>query len=299
EVWNAALGHVLRGVLTIGIGAAAGALAASAASAAIVALTFTIGTWAIDYVAAARGGVIAAVSSYTPEAALRTFEQGELRVATVLVLLTLGATGVAAAAIWLREGEPARRRVARLVGLAIVSVALCATFGRMGASWDVSESRRNSFSRLDEEHLRTLGQPLTVTVFLAAEDPRLADLERGVLAKLRRTVPDLRVRYAASSRSGLFEKSGEQYGEIWYQLGRTPDARKEMTRSTTEEIVLETIYMLTGTTRPASSGEPAYPGYPLARRAPAAPWVFFLGWPVLVAIVWWMIRRPRFLRVQP
>src|SRR5262249_564420 len=44
EVATVALGHLLRGALTIGIGAAAGALAASAASAAIVALTVTLGT---------------------------------------------------------------------------------------------------------------------------------------------------------------------------------------------------------------------------------------------------------------
>src|SRR4051812_44688317 len=53
ETMTVVLGHLLRGVLTIGVGAAAAALSVSAASAAIVALTVTLGTWALDYVAAA------------------------------------------------------------------------------------------------------------------------------------------------------------------------------------------------------------------------------------------------------
>ena len=105
ETWTVILGHVLRGVLTIGVSAAAAALAASAASAAIVALTITLGTWALDYVAAARGGAIATIASYTPSSALRVFEHGELRLSTVLILLLLGVGGLAVAAVWLQEGK--------------------------------------------------------------------------------------------------------------------------------------------------------------------------------------------------
>src|SRR5690242_9312744 len=47
ETLNVLLGYLLRGVLTIGIGAAASAIATSASSAAIVALSITIGSWAI------------------------------------------------------------------------------------------------------------------------------------------------------------------------------------------------------------------------------------------------------------
>ena len=59
---------------------------------------------------------------------------------------------------------------------------------------------------------------MAVTVHLAPEDPRLFDLERGVLGKMRRVIPNFTVRYAGQTRSGLFERGGE-YGEIWYQVG--------------------------------------------------------------------------------
>ncbi len=47
-----------------------------AASAAIVTLAFTVGTWALDFIAAGRGGFVQQLASYTPTAALRSFEQG-------------------------------------------------------------------------------------------------------------------------------------------------------------------------------------------------------------------------------
>jgi ABC-2 type transport system permease protein len=292
ETMTVVLGHLLRGLLTIGVSAAAAAFATSAASAAIVALTVTLGTWALDYVAAARGGVIASVAAYTPSAALRVFEHGELRVATVLILLTLGLGGVVAATAWLREGEPASHR-ARDVGMVLLSVViLCVLFAGLHDSRDVSEDRRNSFPRADEAALRAIEAPLHVTVYLAAEDPRLVDLERGVLAKLRRTMKTVDVTYAASGRSGLFERPDQHYGEIWYQLGD----RREMTRSTTDEIVLETIYRLAGRNAPSAENETPYRGYPLAARMPITPWLFFLAWPLCVILTWWEARRPRVSR---
>lgn len=287
ETMTVVLGHLLRGLLTIGVGAAAAALATSAASAAIVALTVTLGTWALDYVAAARGGVIASVAAYTPSAALRVFEHGELRLATVLILATLGIGGVIAATVWLREGEPVSRRVrdVALVGLGVV--ALCVMFARVRQSRDVSEDRRNSFPAADEAALSGIHSPLRVTVYLAAEDPRLVDLERGVLAKLRRTMQEVDVTYAARGRSGLFERPDQHYGEIWYQLGD----RREMTRSTTDEIVLETIYRLAGRAAPPAESERVYSGYPLTARMSAIPWLFFVAWPVCVVFAWWAGRR--------
>src|SRR5262249_1534574 len=79
ETWNLLLGHLLRGLLSGGLGVAAAGLADGAASAAIVTLAFTVGTWALDFVAAGRGGFVQQLASYTPTTALRSFEQGLLR----------------------------------------------------------------------------------------------------------------------------------------------------------------------------------------------------------------------------
>jgi hypothetical protein len=294
ETWTVILGHMLRGLLTIGVAAAAGALAASAASAAIVALTITLGTWALDYVAAARGGAIEEIARYTPSAALRVFEHGELRVSTVLVLCALAIGGLAIAAVWMQEGRPLLRRAASASAVAVI-VALASTlFASVRASRDVSEDRRNSFPLADEAALRAIDQPLNITVYLAAEDPRLTDLDRGVLAKLRRVMKHVTVAYAAKGRSGLFEKPNEHYGEVYYELG----GRRAMSRSSTQEIVLETIYELAGRPPPAPVAEEPYRGYPLRASAASAPWVFFAAWPLMVIVAWWSVNRPKISRLR-
>jgi ABC-2 type transport system permease protein len=287
EVALVVLGHLLRGMVTIGIGATAGALASSAASAAIVALAVTLGSWALDYAAAARGGVLQRFAAYTPATALRVFEQGELRANTVVVMLLIGVGGLAVAAEWLRVGRPLVRRA---VGVGVVgSFAAVLAFGasQLRASYDLSEDQRNSFSPADDGALNGIHEPLVVTAYLAAEDPRLTDLERGVWSKLRRALPDVRIVYAAKGRSGLFERPADHYGEVWYALG----AKRAMTRSATEEIVLETIYDVAGIPAPTSRDAATYPGYPLAAVPQHASLVFFVVWPILVAIAWWWLRR--------
>jgi hypothetical protein len=294
ETSTVLLGHLLRGLLTIGDAAAAGALAASAASAAIIALTVTLGTWALDYVAAARGGAIETIAQYTPSAALRVFEHGELRVATVLVLCTLAIGGLAIAAAWMQEGHPRSRRALSVSAILLVVAVACTWFSKVRATSDVSEDRRNSFPPADEDALRAIDQPLTVTVYLAAEDPRLTDLDRGVLAKLRRVMKHINVIYAAKGRSGLFEKPDEHYGEVYYELG----GNRAMTRSATQEIVLETIYELAGRPPPAPIDEAPYRGFPLRARPDSAPWVFFVAWPLVVIAIWWSVNRPRISRLR-
>jgi ABC-2 type transport system permease protein len=198
------------------------------------------------------------------------------------------------ASVWLREGEPVSKRGASLGVLALSVGLLCVASARVRTSSDLSEDRRNSFSRADEAALSAIREPLHVTVYLAAEDPRLVDLERGVIAKLQRTMPDVRVTYAAGSRSGLFEKPNEHYGEVWYELA----GKRAMSRSTTEPIVLETIYELAGQRAPTPIEEAAYAGYPLAVRPTAAPWVFFVIWPACVIGAWWLVRRSRLRRIS-
>ena len=61
---------------------------------------------------------------------------------------------------------------------------------RSGSSVDVTEDRRNSFPLADQRLLATLECPLSVTVHLAPEDPRYVDLQRKVLSKLERAMPE-------------------------------------------------------------------------------------------------------------
>ena len=216
ETLNLLLGHLLRMMVSGGVAVAAAAIAESAASAAIVTLGFTLGTWALDFIAAGRGGLLQELAGYTPSAALRTFEQGQLRIATMIVMLLLGLGGFVLAAVWLNTGRSLRSRLLATVALSLTLAAAVMGAATLRQSSDMSENRRNSFSPADEAVLRQIQEPLHVTVFLSPEDPRLMDLDRSILGKLKRILPQLEIDYAAAIRSGLFEESGDHYGEIWY-----------------------------------------------------------------------------------
>ena len=186
-------GHMLRAMLGAGIAFAAAAITESAASAAIVTLGFTVGTWALDFMGSARGGLLQDLAGYTPTSALRFFEQGLLRLSTVLVMLAFTAAGLVLSIVWLHTGRTRRFRM-----LVTVVVSVCILMVILGAnglrrSWDLSENRRNSFAAEDEVALGRITQPLQITVFLAAEDPRLNDFEQNVLRKLRRNLAHLKV----------------------------------------------------------------------------------------------------------
>jgi ABC-2 type transport system permease protein len=289
ETLNLLLGHLLRMMLSAGVAVAAAALAESAASAAIATLGFTLGTWALDFIAAGRGGWLQELALYTPTAMLRVFEQGLLRLSAVLVIAILSVGGFALAALWLRAGRGWRYRAIATAAVVLACAAASAGAARLRPSWDLSENRRNSFSPADEAALRQIKEPLKITVYLSPEDPRLTDFERSILAKLRRVLPRVDVDYAAQSVTGLFEGAEDHYGEIWYEMA----GRKIMNRSTTEAIVLEELYGLAEITPPerAEEEEEGFPGYPLAARPIGAGWIFYLAWPLAAMLAWRLIRK--------
>jgi len=287
ETLNLLLGHLLRGLLSGVLAVAAAGLPESAASAAIITLAFTVGTWALDFVAAGRGGFVQQLASYTPTAALRSFEQGLLRWNAVVVFVLLSCAAFGVAVIWLNTGRTIRSRILITLALLLVTAGAVCIGAGVRASWDVSENRRNSFSVADEATLRGINQPLKITVFLSPEDPRLTDFEQNVLRKLRRSVGNLEVDYAAASRTGLFEGAEEHYGEIWYELG----GQKIVDRSTIEEVVLEQIYKLAGVNVPERSSDDGFPGYPLATQPKHAAAIFYVVWPLIVIITWWLVRK--------
>ena len=282
ELFTLLLGHLLRTAVSAGVAVAAAAIAKNPSSAAIATLGFTVGTWALDFAATGRGGLLQTLTSFTPSSALRVFEQGELQLSTVAVSCLVGLAGFTIAAI----SAMATRTIRWRATAAITAVFLMACVA-MGASflrpaWDLSENRRNSFSAEDQAALDRITSPLRITVYLAPEDPRLMDLERNVLSKLQRALNHIEIEYAAKSQTGLFEAPGDRYGEIWYEMG----GRKSMSRSATEPIVLDNIFQLAGVSKAERKTDGGYPGHPLAVHPAGANVLFYLLWPIVIALSW-------------
>jgi ABC-2 type transport system permease protein len=284
ELLNLLLGHLLRVILASGVAVAAASIATNASSAAIATLGFTVGTWALEFIGENRGGLLQKLASYTPTSALRVFEQGQFRLSTAVVTAALGIGGFALAAVWMPLGRtPLKRAIGTLT---VAGLLLAAAFAgaMLRPAFDLSENRRNSFSEAEEAALQKIHEPLRVTVFLGPEDPRLIDLDRGVLSKLERILPSVEVVNASHSQTGLFEGSGDRYGEIWYEMG----GRRVMSRSTTEPIVLGLIYDLARVPAPAQNTEPEYAGHRLAARPTGAGWIFYLLLPMVVVASAWL-----------
>lgn len=285
ELASLALGHFLNAGLVVGLAAAAACITEHPSTAAIVTLGATVGTWILNFVAAVHGGLWERAAAYTPTAMVAQFQHGLVRLDEVLIATALTTAMLACAAVWLRIGVAARQRLRETIAIVAVAAVAAGACTFATASWDLSEDRANSFPRTDEEALRHIRMPLRIEAHLAPEDPRRIDLERRAVSKLRRVMPDLQVRYVSATSIGLFEQSNPHYGEIRFEL----NGRTAMSRSTTAEGVLETIYDLAGVAPPSTVDADIFRGHPLASPPSGAGLIFYGIWPALVAgayLVW-------------
>ncbi len=284
ELATIALGHVLNASLTIALGAAAAAVAEHPSTAAIITLSVTVGTWVISFIAALQGGWWELVAAFTPPALVAQFQHGLIRLDVTLSTLALTTFGLILAALWLRIGVPAQRRLVESIatlGTVALMIGACAM---ARASWDASENRQNSFSEPDEAALRSITTPLHIEAHFAMEDSRRAELERMALVKLRRIMPRLTVTYASQTSVGLYEQNTEHYGEIIYTLG----SKRDTSRIVTAEGVLETIYGLAGVTPGVERDDEIFRGHPLAVPPRHAGVMFFGVWPAAIAGAWFV-----------
>jgi hypothetical protein len=290
ETLNLLLGHLLYGLLVGSIALFAAAISDSSATAAIIALAFTIGSWVLDFALAGQPGLLDWISRLSLTQTVRTFEQGLLS-AGLLLGITAGIIGFAAlATVWLHPGQPLRAKLIRS-GIAVATtVAVLLLSTQFRTSIDVTEDGRNSFPAADQRALAELREPLLITVHLAPEDPRYVDLRRNVLSKLQRVLPHVTIRLATAGQTMVGGTSDDAYGEIEYSYA----GRSAKSRSTSHREVLPLLYGLAGKPIPAPVPGEDYRGYPLeAGGALPLAW-FFGGLPLLIVIAWiWSRRAPR------
>jgi ABC-2 type transport system permease protein len=122
--------------------------------------------------------------------------------------------------------------------------------------------------------------PLSVTVHMVPEDPRYADVQRNVLAKLERAMPHVTVRLGGG------RQGDERYGEVDYAYGD----RRDISRSTSHREILPLLYCLAGVAPPAP--EPGGDEYVVL------PWFFGVP-PALIILAWWWSRRPPSIPFAP
>src|SRR6516165_1118803 len=288
------LGHLLYGLLVGAIALFSASISESSATAAIVTLAFTIGSWVLDFALAGQPGVLEWVSRLSLTQTLRGFEQGLLSAGLLLGIVAAICGFAALAAVWLHPGVPLRAKLVRSAICVAIAAAVIAAATQVRLSADLAEDRHNSFPAADQRSLANLREPLIITVHLAPEDPRYVDLRRNILVKLERVVPNVTIRLATAGQSVVGSTSEEAYGEVEYSYS----GRSDKSRSTSHREILPLIYALAGRPPPTPIAGEEYPGYPLlANASPALAW-FLGGLPLLIVIAWWLSRRPPQIAAQ-
>jgi hypothetical protein len=294
ETFDLVIGHALYGVLVGAIALFSASISESAATAAIITLAFTIGSWVLDFALAGQPGVLGWISRLSLTQSLRPFEQGLLSTGLLLGVLAAICGFAALAAVWLHPGVRVGTKVIRSLACVAIAVGVIAWSTQVRLSVDVTEDGRNSFPAADQKALAELGEPLIIAVHLAPEDPRYVDLRRNVLSKLERVMPRVTVRLATSGQSMVGSTSEEAYGEVEYSY----DGRSDKSRSTSHREILPIIYALAERPIPQPIAGQDYPGYPLLANGSLALAWFLVVLPLLIALAWWFSRRPPQLAVH-
>src|SRR5262249_42303105 len=141
ETMNLLFGHALYGLLVGAIALFAAAISESAATAAIITLAFTIGSWVLDFTLARRPRLLDWVARLSLTRILRQFEQGLLSVGMV-VGVAAAIIGLAAlAATWLPPGVAVRTKIARSAMCLLALTAALAIASQIRLSPDLTEDR--------------------------------------------------------------------------------------------------------------------------------------------------------------
>ena len=288
ETANLLVGHLVYGMLVGALALCSASIAESAATAAIITLAVTIGSWVLDFTFAGNPGLLSWIAQLSLTQTLRPFEQGLLSGGLVLGATCVIFGLVALATVWLPPGVPPLNKLSRSLPWVMIIALMLGAAAQVRLTVDLTEDRRNSFPVADQKLLATLRLPLVVTVSLAPEDPRYADLQRNVLAKLERAMPTVSVALARPRQGFSGGSSNEAYGEVEYVYG----SRSDISRSTSPREILPLLYALAGVSPPLPAPGSEYPGYPLVASADAALFWFFGGLPLLIVLCWWWVRRP-------
>jgi ABC-2 type transport system permease protein len=287
ETLNLLFGHLLYGLLVGAIALFAASISESAATAAIITLAFTIGSWVLDFTVAGHPGLLEWIARLSLTQVLHTFEQGLLSAGLVVGIGTAVCGFAALATVWLPPGVHVRNKLFRSLVCVLAAAIVLGLATQIRFSVDLTEDQRNSFPVTDQRVLAKLAEPLVVTVHLAPEDPRYADLKRNVLAKLERVLPNVSVRLAGGRQSLATNAGDDSYGEVEYAYG----GRSDVSRSSSPREILPLLYGLARLALPTPIPGADYPEYPLVANGSVALLWFFCGLPLLTALAWWRSRR--------
>ena len=290
EILTLILGHTLYSLTIICIAMFATVISNVLPTAAMICLAATLGSWVLDF-AAGDGGWMGVLSSWSLTTLLRQFESGLLSSVSLASFLALSLLFFIAASVLLHPGQRFYYKIKALSWAVVALLLVVSGLMQIPQYKDVTENRKHSFNPADVSALQKMNKPLKITIHLSKEDSRLYDLEREVLFKLRRVVPDLEVMFASSQSTGLFSASeSDTYGLIEYEYA----GKRSQSYSNSTFEILPLLHALAGhMVKPDVI--PSYTGYPLVADASNSKWWFYLLLPLMFLLAACLFRQAQLL----
>ncbi len=271
------LGHALYSLTIITIAMFAATISDSLPTAAIFCLAVTLGSWVLDFATSGQSGLLSKLGNLSLSGMLRQFENGLLTTSYIVSFLSLASLFFLLTVIWLHPGHLLFLKIVKsFVTILLLSLVIsCTTLAPLYL--DVTENRRHSFNPADTRALKELREPLKITIHLDPQDSRLLDMEQDVLAKLRRSVPTLKLKYEQAKQKGLFSATeDDKYGLIEYEY----NGKYDQSYSNSQNEILAIIYNLTGL-QVVPDPVPTYQGHPQIAEATGSRWWFYIFLPLL------------------
>ncbi|HFD88037.1 MAG TPA: ABC transporter permease [Gammaproteobacteria bacterium] len=290
ELSTLVFGHLLYILAIVCIAMFAAVVSSTLATAAMICLAVTLGSWVLDF-AANSSPWAAVLSRFSLTTLLRQFESGLLSSTAIASLLAISLLFFFAASILLHPGHQWVARLKAFILVAIIIFVSAWGILQKPLTLDTTENHRHSFNPADMRALKEMKAPLKITVHMAHEDSRLYDFEHSILSKLRRTVPQLEIIYAPTQSTGLFgSPESDNYGLIEYNyLGKHDESY-----STSAYEILPLLHALAGQ-KVSPDAIPPYTGHPLIADAGKSQWWFYLVLPLIFLISGFQFRHPQLL----
>ena len=277
------LGHALYTLVITCIAMLATVLCSNLSTAAIICLAVTLGSWVLDF-SAHNGGWAEVLASISLTTLLRQFENGLLSSVSLIRFMALSLLFFIAASVLLHPGQSMRYKFTTVLTTMAVLVFIVSVAALQPRYIDVTESHKYSLNPADERALKQMTEVLKITVHLSREDGRLYDFEHGILGKLQRTMPNLKVVYVKTPSSGLFDAPEDgKYGLLEYEYA----AEHAQSYSNNSREVLSLLYHMAGL-KVVPDPVPDYKGHPLVADTCYIQWWFYLLLPLLFlsAAIW-------------
>lgn len=294
ETMNLILGHFLYCLVIFGISYFATAVTDSGASAAIVVLGFTLGSWILDFVAPAQTGWLLELSTLSLTSQIRSFESGLLDLGVLLRMILLSSALVYIGKCVSEPGLRGLRKFVRVFTVFLVCAGIFVLIPRQKFSFDLTEDQRHSFDRPSERALGSFPDILELRIGLSPDDSRFKDFNRSILSPLIRSVPRLKYEFDTHTKvmNSIKSDGNDSYGIITYSYrGRT-----DQSRSTSPEEVLPIIFGL-ASQKVESPPEAPYHGYPLEMDNSLAKLFYYALFPLGALIAFGFFRRNKLLEV--